>query len=66
MMSLSYSTMQCYYVVCCSRLYAADEDSSTSWCVYTDCLCNKFKSIQIRIFCTTNHLKMATNRGRNM
>jgi hypothetical protein len=47
MMSLSYSTIQCYYMVSCSCLYTADEDSCTSWCVYTDCLCNKFKSINI-------------------
>jgi hypothetical protein len=52
MMSVSYSTMECYYMVrCCSCLYAADEfgnsDLSTSWCVYMDCLCKKFKSFNI-------------------
>jgi hypothetical protein len=44
-------------MVSCSCLYAADEEfPSTSWCIYG----------LSWIFFITNHLKMATNRGRNI
>jgi hypothetical protein len=60
MMSLSYSTMQCYYMVrCCSCLYAADEFWYSDG-VYMDCLFN-FRPISRSDFLPSATQKAAVN-----